>query len=538
LKILVESEGKLAPRDGQIEARGNTLDWKQYSSSLLEIMLHSTNEHREACLRSLDGFSVKLFNTDQFEEAELLMRKVLEFNPQESHAWSNLGAILTRLKRWKEAESALQCAVMRDPNSAYAHFHKGVYFAVQERYPEAEKEFRDAVACDPSDALAHLRLGLILKLLERYKEAEIECRRAIELDPNEFVYHLELGAILWKMKRFSEAEEILARAIQMKPNDANAWNSLAQTYTELERYAEAESALRRALECDPEFGDAYANLGIIFAHQNKLFEAEAACRHAIQINPLDATYHSNLAGVLKQLGKLAEAEGELQQAIKLGPLNEGFYYHLCEVLYELERWSEAIDIAKRGVKINPNSIQSQFSFGVILAKMGCNVEAEATLQFLYEHFTNDPRFHLGLLELLEALGREEESLIEGDLAILHLGSKVQRIPPLGLGEYLWLATYCRKHNYSADLEELVKRAREIIAEDDWMNLARLECICGNFDLSFDYLLRASEQEDFDPVQVSKDPALEWIRNHPRFSEIVVIPTGTELDDDQVKNHDE
>jgi hypothetical protein len=102
---------------------------------------------------------------------------------------------------------------------------------------------------------------------------------------------------------------------------------------------------------------------------------------------------------------------------------------------------------------------------------------------------------------------------------------------------LALAAHCRKFNYSADLEKLAREARTLIAEDDWLNLARLESISGNLDASIDCLLRASEQEDFDPVQALQDPYLEWVRNDVRFKEIVVVPTDNESDEGTQKESD-
>jgi Flp pilus assembly protein TadD len=537
-KILVESESKLAPRDGQIEAKGNTVDWKQYSSSLREIMLRLANEHSKACLRSLEGFSVRLYHADRLEEAETLMRKVVEFNPQESHALSNLGIVLTRLKHWEEAKSALDNAIKRNPNSAYAHYQIGVYYTARNCFSEAEEAFQRAIVCDPKWAPAYSRLGLVLRKLERYEEAKSAYRRAVELNPNDFDDHIALGFLLGKMELFSEAEETFRHAIQMKPNDVEAWNNLACAYYKLERYAEAETALRHALECNHQFGDTYSNLGLVLEGQKKLSDAEAAHRHAIQINPSNANYHYCLANMLKELGRNTEAGEEYRQAIKIGPPNGDFYYQLGVLLNELERWTEAADVLKHAVELGPKDVRAQTELGIALAKTGHYAESESILYCLYELVANDPELHTQMWALLNALGREDEAAIEMEIFTASTLPFLIRVPPLGLEDYVELGTYCRQHNYLADLKELEQQARTHVAEDDWMNLARIESLCGNLNLSLDHLLCASEQEDFDPVQVSQDPALEWIRNHPRFSEIVVVPTETESDDNETENHDE
>ncbi|MBI5302801.1 MAG: putative DNA binding domain-containing protein [Chloroflexi bacterium] len=74
-------------------------------------------------------------------------------------------------------------------------------------------------------------------------------------------------------------------------------------------------------------------------------------------------------------------------------------------------------------------------------------------------------------------------------------------------------------------------ARELILPNDLYNLARLESILGNTDTAFEYLLRATEQDEFDPAKAQRDPDLAWIRDDPRFAEIVVVPTEMDADDD-------
>ena len=57
-------------------------------------------------------------------------------------------------------------------------------------------------------------------------------------------------------------------------------------------------------------------------------------------------------------------------------------------------------------------------------------------------------------------------------------------------------------------------------EDDWYNRACLESVCDNFDLAFEYLQRAAKNDELDATWIWEDPDLEWIRNDPRFVEIV------------------
>ena len=83
-------------------------------------------------------------------------------------------------------------------------------------------------------------------------------------------------------------------------------------------------------------------------------------------------------------------------------------------------------------------------------------------------------------------------------------------------------------NKQLDIEfplEYVENIRRFLPEDDWFNLARLESVVGFPDLAFEHLQKAAESDDFDPVWAWDDPDLQWIRNDPRFINIVGLKSG-------------
>lgn len=66
----------------------------------------------------------------------------------------------------------------------------------------------------------------------------------------------------------------------------------------------------------------------------------------------------------------------------------------------------------------------------------------------------------------------------------------------------------------------VEKARQYIPENDFYNRACLESVCGNFDLAFEYLRKAAQDEKFDTQWAWEDPDLQWIHDDSRFIEIV------------------
>ncbi|MDL1944787.1 hypothetical protein FBQ99_20875 [Chloroflexi bacterium CFX2] len=66
----------------------------------------------------------------------------------------------------------------------------------------------------------------------------------------------------------------------------------------------------------------------------------------------------------------------------------------------------------------------------------------------------------------------------------------------------------------------MEKARQYIPEDDFYNRACLESVSDNFDLAFEHLEKAAQKEKFNPAWAWEDPDLQWIRDDPRFVEIV------------------
>lgn len=68
--------------------------------------------------------------------------------------------------------------------------------------------------------------------------------------------------------------------------------------------------------------------------------------------------------------------------------------------------------------------------------------------------------------------------------------------------------------------EYLTKARQFLPEDAWYNRACLESVCDNFDLAFEYLEKVAQLNRLNPGWAWDDPDLQWIRNDPRFTEIV------------------
>jgi len=219
-----------------------------------------------------EAMAQRLFDAKKLDEAEGVLRNLLERAPERAFAWFQLG----RLRH------------ARGDNDAAMDF------------------LRKAIAFDPKLAPAHNDLGIMLQGQGRLDEAETCYRRAIEINERFAEAMSNLGAVLAARGRIDDATAWYGHALAADGQFAPAHNNLGAVLARLERYNEAEAAHRRAIALKPDFPDGHYNLGVALQDQGRFEEGLASYDKAIALKPdlIDARW--NRAYVLLMLGRYAE----------------------------------------------------------------------------------------------------------------------------------------------------------------------------------------------------------------------------------------
>lgn len=426
-------------------------------------------------------FAVKAYRAEEANDlyqAEEFYRKAIELDANNAVAYNNLGSTLFNLKRYEEAEKLCRKAIEIDPNYALPYNNLGNVLNDLKRYDEAEAAYRKAIKSAPNYAKVHNNLGHMLNESKRYREAEIPLRNAIEIDPDYALAYINLGRTLSELKRYDEAETILRRAIKLDPFNAMAHSNLGNARNNLKRYDEAEAAYRKAIEIDPGYTLAYNNLGSVLNNLKRYEEAEAVLCKAIELAPCDVMAHSNLGNVLNNLKRYDKAEAALCKAIEFDPSYTLAYSNLGNVLNNLKRYEEAEDAYHKAIEIDPSYIDAYNGLSIMQRLLGKDAEALTSATIAHRLAVNSPIYLLALASIYKKLGQQTES------------------------------------------SQYAGQARKLFKHSDWYKLACLESVCGNTDAAIENLRRATQQKKLNPDWVRRDPDLEWIRDDPRFKEIV------------------
>ncbi len=154
--------------------------------------------------RVLSNYGIILKNLGKLSEAESLLRKAIQLNPDFADGYSNLGRIQKDLYKLHDAEFSTRKAIELNPNLAEAYNNLGNILRELGNLSEAEISTLKAIELNPNIAEAHNNLGNIQRDLGNLSEAEISLRKAIQINPDFHDAYSNLGVILQDLGKLKE----------------------------------------------------------------------------------------------------------------------------------------------------------------------------------------------------------------------------------------------------------------------------------------------------------------------------------------------
>ena len=127
--------------------------------------------------------AVQHHEAGRLAEAESIIRRVLDANPDNAEVIHLLGVIAHQRGNYNVAAGLIERAIALNPDNPRFLNNLGEALRELDRPGEAEKLHLRALALKPDYVKAHNNLGNALRALRRYGEAEQSYRDAIRLDP-------------------------------------------------------------------------------------------------------------------------------------------------------------------------------------------------------------------------------------------------------------------------------------------------------------------------------------------------------------------
>lgn len=215
-------------------------------------------------------------------------------------------------ENYEEAEALLLKVAKKAPLFADIFNKLGVIYHHQGSFGKAVRHFQKALDINPAYTEASLNLAVTLNNLGKYDEALATFQKAARfahpgpntLDPyikgklaNQ---HADLACTYYDLGLIHEAIEEFRRALALGPEFADLRSKMAVALREIGRYDEAVAEFQKAIQSRPEFIPAYLQLGITYYMRGLLDLAVCEWEKALSIKPDDKSIQVYLGFIKKK----------------------------------------------------------------------------------------------------------------------------------------------------------------------------------------------------------------------------------------------
>jgi Flp pilus assembly protein TadD len=317
---------------------------------------------------------------------EQLIRRSIEFSPDDPDLRLNFATFLRRHGRLADAARAYRRVLQLDPERLAARHGLALSLEGLGRVAEAEAECRALLAASPRDARGWSALGAILTRRSRLAEAESAYRRALALNPRVGPAHQQLGALLVRMDRAEEALRELGSSQSLGVQGLELCLARARAYLQLGRVTEAERDFEQAVKLAPRHVPAQLELARL---RQSCGDGEFARSliAAVRQVPEDFELRSKLTALLARTGRAAVAEELLREQLERADPQPQLRLLLSQVLREGERLAEAETHALEAAAALPEDPEAVENLVSILLSRGRPQEA---LAFIRTQRTSQP----------------------------------------------------------------------------------------------------------------------------------------------------
>jgi TolB-like protein/Tfp pilus assembly protein PilF len=397
---------------------------------------------------------------------------------------------------------------------AYEYYLRGnEYFyrsALENDWRIAIRMYEKAVELDPTLALAYAQLSMAHSRMywhvfdvseERLALAKQAVGKAFQLNPGLPEAHLALGFYhYWGHLDYDHALEQFAIARKSQPNNSSLLSGIGWVQRRQGKFEQALANLKRACELDPLSNLLSETVGQTFMLLRKYPEAERYYDRAILLRfDVPRPYFQKAKSHLLWEGSTEKARAVLEEALEnIKPAENAEIVELLVTIdmydrnYQgaLDRLSlKSEDVDKFGWFI-PNALRCAQIYGYMnkneLAKKYYD-EARSILESKIHEQPEDARFHSSLGIAYAGLGRKEDAIREGKLAV-----------------------------------ELLPVSKEAMTGPFRVeDLARIYVMVGEYDAAIDQLEFLLSRPGLISIPLLRlDPACDPLRDHPRFKRLL------------------
>jgi tetratricopeptide (TPR) repeat protein len=350
--------------------------------------------------------AVKLVEKGKYQEAEKILRNIIDARPTDTEALFNLSLARREQGDVGEAMELMSQAIKIQPRNATLYFAQGNMQLELEDYDGAEKNFLKSAGFDPHNVNARNGLAFLDIRQHRFKSAEHSLMIALNIDPDNIQALAFIGVALLEQGQHDSAIEYLTRAVALEPESVQAQFCLGKALLASGNASFAEQCFENAVAGEPETAEFRDWLACSQLNAGKIRQAQANFYKALDMGRVSLEVLTGLVKVETRLGNTTKALAAMSQAIRIAPEKHDLALQYSDMLLELNHLDEAISQLQSLQATDFEAEQVALRLAVALKRQGNGDQALKTLDPIRQDSEITPLTRLRLTWALQECGDE------------------------------------------------------------------------------------------------------------------------------------
>jgi cellulose synthase operon protein C len=295
-------------------------------------------ELRRGDLQALTQTAQQIIAAQPYSGDGFLLRAIAEINRQ----------------KYNDAEQDLQKTMQFAPDSTAPYVQMGNIRLLQKNFAEAEKFYQQVLDKDPSSTEGLSGLMNTFVAAKQPDKAIAAANIQIAKVPNNSNFYDLLGTALFNGKKdLAGAEAALRKAIELDKNNADALVKLGKVQVTEGSADQALATYTRSIKDNPREVSFYILAGEIYESQNNWDQAKAMYQQALNIQPDNPLASNNLAYVILEQGGNVDVALAMAQTARRGmPDSPNAADTLGWAYYQKGVYHSAIDLFQEALRLN------------------------------------------------------------------------------------------------------------------------------------------------------------------------------------------
>lgn len=340
----------LRPGDTTAHAMLAVIEYRAHNCSAAVDHFAQAGPTVETQPETLSEYGICLAKLDRFDEAIVILQKIVSLQPENKGARYNLALAQWDAQHDEDALKTLQPLIeSRAADEDVLALAADIYESANDT-PHAVELLRKAILEDPKNPDAYLRFATLSYNHVSYKVGIDMLDLGLTQLPRDARLYIARGVLYTQLGEFDKGLTDFETANRIDPKQQFAGTAEGLVASQQSKFAEAIERFRLQAKQDPKNGFTHYLLAEALSNEGKseeYQEAVDAAMQAVKLDPGLVAAHDLLAMLYLQSGKSELAAIECQSALDLDPKDQQALYHLVLAIRKTGRKSEIPVLMKR-----------------------------------------------------------------------------------------------------------------------------------------------------------------------------------------------